>query len=136
MSAENFEANVREMLRTRLLTVAGLPALSTEGFGFKPTTGVPYVREALNIINEQPVSNGMISHRMVWNLSIIWPNGKGMRAGGQMRGRIIDSFRPGLKLDANGDTLVVMETARAGAIEETEWVTLPLAIVIQAWTEG
>jgi hypothetical protein len=138
MSAEFFEDNVREMLKGRLLTVAGIgsEALSIGGREYRPTVGTPYIRETLNFIAETPISNGLISHRMVWNLAFNFPNGRGMRAAGQMRGRTIESFRPGLKLDANGDTLVVMETARKGAVESTDWVTLPLEIVLQTWTLG
>lgn len=134
--SEEFESNVRKMMRGQYALVPQAPALAIEGFTFAPVNGVPYAREGLTFVFESPISNGLISHRMVWNLSFIYSNGKGTRAAGLVRGRVLEFFRPGLKLEANGDTVVVMESSRSGAIEEADRVTLPLAIVIQAWTAG
>ena len=132
----DIETAARIALRTRLSTVPELPALAIEGRPFDPVQGTPWVREKLVQISESPAANGVISHRMSWQLGLFYPNGLGTRPVAKMRSAVIDAFAPGLKLEYGNFGFVIMEAARQPIVEEPDWMQAPVAIVVQAWTVG
>ncbi|NAZ37149.1 phage tail terminator-like protein [Rubellimicrobium sp. CFH 75288] len=130
--------DLRAAVRARILGTPGLPpVVSWEGIAFTPATGTPWLRERLAPIASQVLGlgvGGTIVHRVVANLTLFYPSGRGTVEIETAAGLLLAAFAPSTSLVHGTTAARVAQAERAPLQHEPSWVSCPVAITILAYT--
>lgn len=137
MSSATVHADCRKACRAQLITCPGLPAekdRAWEGIAYKPT-GVPFIEDKLVATRGLPVAIGAIDHGISYIITLKFPANQGTKAIEALGGALLDLFRVGTKLTANGQTFLCYKAERRGAIvQEVDWQVLTVVVDLQTFT--
>ncbi|CAB4130456.1 Protein of unknown function DUF4128 [uncultured Caudovirales phage] len=125
MSAATFHVDLRAAFRTRLATLAGLPAIAYEGKVADPKVGTPWISESMRPISSTVMATGLggtISHVTMATLTLHYPSGAGTLTLETMAGLLMEHFRPGTVLAYESAGAVVTKVERTGLIQEPDWI--------------
>ena len=137
MTIETFHANIRAGVRTRLLTLSGLPPVAWENRDFAPVIGTPYISETLRN-NQSRVRalgrGGNQSHQLIQSLSLCFPANSGTNALDALAGQLLKLFEPGTSIAFGGDTAMVQEAERMGLVTQPDWINCPIIVTMVGYT--
>lgn len=130
-------SDLRGALRTRLLTVSGIPDApqrAWEGRDFTPTAGTAWLRDTVLPAGADRVSVGpyaRVRHLALYQVDLFVPALRGTEGDGPADA-IIAAFWPGLVLSYNGQTVLVRSATRGPAITtDAAWRQLPMSIAVE-----
>lgn len=129
---------IRAALRQRLLTVANLPAgRQWENEGYDPVPGTPWLREKHMPTGSAPASfggrgiaDGLMRDDGLWQITLLYPAGKGTKPAEQMAKAICSAFRPGQSgvISYGGQNVICQRAEVAPAIQEPDWYAIPVTV--------
>lgn len=90
---------LRAALRTRLLTVASLPAnRAWENRGANPPKGAVYVEDAIIPASERALSYGQVEQIAIYQVTIVVPQNDGTKVGEDIIDDVLAAFPPAATL--------------------------------------
>ena len=122
------------VLRTRLLTVASLPAARAwQNQRFEPTPGSAFVEDGLVTIDTERRETGPSAWgrtTALYRVAIRVPTGTDAFAALSLGVAITDAFTNGATLTVLGNLLVVITTRTGPLLNEGEWYLVPVYLSV------
>lgn len=139
---DQWQLDVTELLRTRLLTLSGIvhesKQLEVEGKTFDKPNNTFWLRETFQVASSRPTSLGpqvRMRHDGNYLVSVFWPTrlaGVSEAPGRSARrksGELVALFPHKLQLTAANGQLVEIDTSWAGTmLQETAWLHIPCTV--------
>lgn len=125
------ETAIRAAFTARLLTLPSLPPVAWENVPYTPITGTTYLIPALLPGEPQQAEiglNGANQHVGIYQVSVCAPVGGGVGASGALRDSIVDWFKRGTTMIANGVTVTVTKAYPGPALTDGGWIQTPITI--------
>lgn len=128
---------IETALEQKLLGVADLPAIAWEDVDYKPTTGQPYLK--VHHLHNNPrdlfLERGPAELPGIFQVSVLYPAGRGKVEAKQLAERIADAFAPVQMLPAGNHRVDLLDTpAIASGFPDGEgWYVVPVSISWQAF---
>lgn len=125
---------VRGDLRRIALGVTGVPDLAFEGRRFTPTTGIAWVREAIEKGTALPAtlgSAGMVEERGIYMLDLNWPATASEAEGEDLADHIRLAYYPGRAIESSGPDFIkggVLQSRSLRTAVFTDWTVFPIRI--------
>lgn len=134
-------ANVRSALRTRLLLIDEVAAISVhwDGMAFTPPSGTCWLRESLlwNTVSRRSLGAQDAYSRidLLYQLDAVAPAGTGTEWLDQVTDAIRRAFDVGQRLTYNGQTVTVRSATLGPRIDDPpEWTRAPVRMDCYAYT--
>lgn len=126
---------VRGDLRRIVLSLSpAVPTIHYEARRFVPTTGIAWVREALEKGNALPAtlgSDGMVEERGIYLLDLNWPATASEAEGEDLADRIRLAYYPGRAIESSGTDYIkgcVIQSRALRTAVFTDWTVFPVRI--------
>lgn len=132
--ANHIEAKIVNALLLHMETMT-LPIgvnVSYPGMSFTPDPAKPYLRvqvfkgdpqQPRIRFGDEPIRRGLLQ------VSVYWPEGRGIMQAIELAGQVRDHFARGSKINQDGVTVQIIEEPRvAGEIQEPAWLQVPVNI--------
>lgn len=123
-------------LRTRLLTVSGLPAVRAwDNVLFEPTPGTPYVEDQFFSSTQRAAQLGpgtsLTRSRTLYQINLVYPEGQGVNAVLTLADKIAAAMRgTALPIAGNADPANVMDVRVGPRIRDNQWITVPVTCTV------
>jgi hypothetical protein len=131
-------ADVRAALRTKLLTVAGLPEdRAWEAREYKPQADRPYVRETLipGGASRQTISNpARVLTTALYQVDVMLVDDGTGTTGDAIADAIVNAFWPGLELSYNGQRVLIRTAHRGPTQDNPPHRQLPVTVFLEMRT--
>jgi hypothetical protein len=125
------EASIRAAFITHLQTFTSLPPLAMENMEYKPVIGTAYLRPTLlpgEPFQAEMGPSGQNWHVGLFQISIMHPAKVGLSAPGLLRDNLINHFKRGTNLTYGGITVRIKKAYSSPALQETDWLHIPISI--------
>lgn len=123
--------NIRGALQTRLASVTGIPTIAYEDRRYTPVPGTPFIEAILIPISGRPQTMGddpLLLHEGTFQIACVYPAGKGTGKAEAMADTIKGFFKVKDVLTLNGDSVRIRYSERVRALEEADWLRVPVSI--------
>lgn len=137
MTLATWDIEMQAAARAALMAVVAAsttprPVFAWEGEAFTPAVGQSFIAETFRPDMRRLASVGRASgtteHRATVALVLKYPAGKGTKPARTMAGLICDALKPGTRLERNGCAAWVVSCDPRPAIQEPDWLMVPVNI--------
>lgn len=131
---------VRQLLRSRLLSTPGLPAIvAWENRKQDPPAGgrTGWVREALKPQDSARITLGpgaWLKHQGVYFLDVYNPSLYGTKSGDELAGALMDWFGPGRQFTGTVVRVTILRASQAPMIQQQGWWHIPVTVTWTAYS--
>ncbi len=137
MSNATTQPDIRSASRAVVLGLGGVPTEGEwEGITYTPKLGTPWLRDGIEPVYSDPVSNGMIENLVLYTLTFFYPVDatKGTRDIDAAVGKVLDAFKVGTWLEYGNTRAISLKAERRRMIVEPAWLSVPIIARLQAYS--
>jgi hypothetical protein len=114
-----------------LLALPGIPEVSLPGIKYSPRHGTPWLRLTIAPASTDASSIGIDGYNLtvgLIRLDLFYPNGKGLGDALAMADTLSAHFKRGTNLDAAGLNIRIERVYTLEAVEEPDWMQVPVRV--------